>query len=448
MRKTIQCIFPLEFVFYDRRSQECGLSLVPKSGLILFACVVFFLELGCGDQYRPVANPIIGPGGQPQDAHYAFVVNNNPNGAGSTTQIDVSGDTNLQVQYLGNGSSYEAFQYPVLGELFVANTAADSVSAYSLLLAGSVTTINLPQGSHPVGLASTKFGNMYVLNSDANSSCPSSGSVSVINTNTLAVSSTICVGANPTKIFQAPNGGLIFVINQGDNSVTVLDANAASVVATITTANGLGLNPKYLASTTSGAYVFIVEQGDGVNPGALDIIVTGSCTKAGCAVAASAPLGVSPNFAILDLNLNRLYVSNGGSNTVSVLDAANVHPENSPPIPLLGTASVGTDPVGVAPLPDGSSFYVANSGSNDVTAVSAKSFLPVATVALPAGAGPVWIAAEPTSSKVYVANQGASSTTIIKTVNNTVATTIAAPPQDPNCTSSCALQQPVMIVTE
>ena len=75
---------------------------------LLLAAFILLAELGCGDQYRPVANPIIGPGGQPQSTHYAYVVNYNPNGDGSTTKIDVSGDTVSWVQTLGVGSIYEA----------------------------------------------------------------------------------------------------------------------------------------------------------------------------------------------------------------------------------------------------------------------------------------------------------------------------------------------------
>ena len=128
-------------------------------------------------------------------------------------------------------------------------------------------------------------------------------------------------------------------------------------------------------------------------------------------------------------------------------DTSNVNVSSSPPIPLLATVTVGTDPIGVTPLPDGSRFYVANAGSNDVTVVSANSFSPLITVPLPAGANPVWIASEPTSTKVYIADKGTSETTVIQTSNNTVAQNIPAPSQITGC-NTCALQQPVMIITQ
>jgi len=422
-----------------------------RSGFGFFAAFILLLELGCGDQYRPVANPIPGPGGQPQPTHYAYVVSNNPAGNGSTMQFDVSGDTVTQLQTTGLGSNYESFLSNSAGALFVTNGGNDTVSEFAVSQTGVVTTINLPVGSHPVALSSTQAGVMYVLNSGPNSACPNSGSISTISTATLAVSNTVCLpqppppaigcGANPIAMLQAAGGKQIYVISEGDNSVCVYDPSTQSFVATFTTpANGLGLNPVFLASSADGSYIFVVTEGDGVNPGALDIIATDNYS-----ILPSVPLGVKPTFAYFDPNLVRLYVTNSGSNTVSVFDASNVNVKGSSAIPLLATANVGTTPVSVTALPNGTRFFVANSGSSTVTDVSATSFAVLNTIPLPAGANPVWIASEPTSSKVYVANQ--SSITIIQTANDAVAATVAAPAQNPNCTSSCALQQPVMIIT-
>jgi YVTN family beta-propeller protein len=102
--------------------------------------------------------------------------------------------------------------------------------------------------------------------------------------------------------------------------------------------------------------------------------------------------------------------------------------------------------VGIVALQDGSRFYVANSGSNNVSVVSATSFTVLKTIAV--GVDPIFVAADPTSTKVYVANPGSFSTSVIQTVNDTVSATIAAPAQDPTCTASCALQQPTMVVTQ
>ena len=415
------------------------------TAFLLLAAFLLLLELGCGDQYRPVANPIVGPGGQPQNVHFAYVVNYNPNGDGSTTTIDVSGDSVSWLQPMGVGSIYEDLLS--LNGLFIANSGSDTVSDFPAYSSGAVTTIGLLPGSHPLFLTSTKNGTMYVLNSGFNSACPTTGSVSSIATITASVTNTACVGLNPINMVQAASGGQIFVLNQGDNmgqgSVSVLDPATLDLVKTLNPGDGLGLNPVYATSSVDGSYIFVVTQGDGIHPGALDILTPGTTP----AVAASVPLGVKPTYSYLDPHLNRLYVTNRSDNTVSVFDASNVNVANSPPIPSLSPpVAVGTAPAGIVALKDGTRFYVANSGSNDVTVVSATSFAVLKTVAV--GVGPIFVAADPGSTKVYVANPGSFSTSIIQTANDTVSATIAAPAQDPTCTASCALQQPMMVVTQ
>ena len=422
------------------------MKVLRKTIFLLLAAFLLLLWLGCGDQYRPVANPIIGPGAQPQSAHFAYIVNYNRNGSGSTTTIDVSGDSVSWLQPLGVGSIYEALP-PSSNALFIANNGSDTVSDFPAYISGAVTTVGLLSGSHPIFLTSTNNSNMYVLNSGFNSACLTTGSVSNIVTATGSVGNTACVGLNPVNMVQAASGGQIFVLNQGDNmgqgSVTVLNPVTLELVKTLNPGDGLGLNPVYATSSVDGSYIFVVAQGDGVHPGALDILTPGSSPV----VAASVPLGVGPTYSYLDPHLNRLYVTNAGDNTVSVFDASNVNVANTPPIPSLSApVAVGTTPAGIAALQDGSRFYVANSGSNDVSVVSATSFAVLKTVAV--GVGPTFVATEPGSTKVYVTNPRGFSTSIIQTVNDTVSATIAAPPQVPGCTASCALQQPTMVVTQ
>jgi YVTN family beta-propeller protein len=397
------------------------------------------LELGCGDQYRPVANPIIGQGGTPQTAHYAFVVNSNPTGNSSAIQIDVSGDTNLQTQPTGAGAISESFLSGNNGALFTANSLADSVSEFTTFQTfAAITTINLPLGSRPIAVTSARAGSMYALNSSSNANCPNSGSISVINTSALAVTSTVCVGPNPVSFAQIP-GTKVYVAN-GDNTLSVFDPDLGAITSTITQSMGLGLNPVFVIPSLDGGYVFVVNKGDGVNPGSLSIITTSNDQ-----VFTSIPLGVAPTFAYIDSHLLRLYVTNSGSNSVTVFDLATINLNSNPPLNTLATVNVGSGPIGVTALPDGSRFYTANTMSNDVTVVNATSY--VVTKTIPVGQDPVWITSEPSSSKVYTANRSGGSVSIIQTSNDSLVTNMPAPPVDPNCTQSCVLQQPSMILT-
>jgi len=415
-----------------------------KPVVIVTTLLWLLLELGCGVQYRPVANPIVSHGGQPQTLHSAFVVNYNPLGSGSNTKIDVSGDTNVQVLTMGPGSVVESYQGAVQGAIFVANRDGDSVSEFPLIGQLVVSNISLYPGSRPVNLAATASTLMYVVNSGATSPCLNTGSLSVISTTSLVATTTVCVGVNPGPIAQLPNGGKVYVANQGDNSVSIYDPTTQSVTRTLTPANGVDKNPIAMVASSDGAYVFLVTQGNGSTPGILDIINTSNDTVGG-----SAPLGVGPTSITLDTVLNRLYVANTGGNSVTTLDATSVALGVNPPIKALGTTPVGTAPVSVAALPNGLSFYVANSGSNDVSVVSSSSFQVVATVAV--GQNPVFVATEPSSTKVYTANAGGGSISIIQVANNNLVLNMPAPQQDPTCdpkVSTCPLQRPQMIITQ
>ena len=428
------------------------MKFLRRIAIIVPTFVFLLIELGCGGQYRPVANPILSHGGQPQTQHAASVVSYNPLGAGSTTDIDVSGDTNVQVLSMGAGSVYEAFQGAVTGAIFVANRDADSVSQYSLVGTPTVINIGLFPGSRPVSLASTVSTEMYVVNSGTNSVCPHTGSLSVIATGSLVATSTVCVGVNPGPIVQLPpvagppaiTNNKVYVANKGDNTISVYNPTTGSVTSTITQANGLNLNPIAMVASSDAAYVFVVTQGNGSTPGTVDIINTANDTIGG-----SVTVGVGPTSISLDTFLNRLYVANTGGNSVTVLDATSVTLGLNPPVKILATTSVGSAPVSVAALPNGLNFYVANSGSNDVSVVSSSSFGVVGTV--PVGQNPIFIATEPTSTKVYTANSGSGTVSIIQTSNNTVVVNMPAPQQDMTCdpaVSSCPLQRPQMIITQ
>lgn len=412
-----------------------------KLGYLFAALCLFAIEVGCGDQYRPVANPIIGQGGQPQTTHFAFVVNSNPTAASTTMRIDVSGDTNLETQPVGSGAVAEAFLANSTGEIFTANSLADSVSTFTTISTNTaVTTINVPLGSKPISVTTQRSGSIYSLNSSPNANCPKTGSISVIDTSALAVTGTVCVGVNPVSFAQLPNGTKLYIANQADNTVSVYDPDARAVTTTITQAMGLGPSPTFVLTSTDSSYVFVVNKGDGVTSGTLSII-----TASNDQVAATASLGIGPTFAYIDTFLNRLYVVNTGGNSITVFDLASINLSNNPVLPTLATVNVGSGPVGVTALPNGTKVYVANALSNDVTVISASSFGVLKTI--PVGGDPVWIASEPSSTKIYTANKGSGNISIITTGNDTLVTNMPAPAQDPNCSSSCDRQQPMMILT-
>jgi len=91
------------------------------------------------------------------------------------------------------------------------------------------------------------------------------------------------------------------------------------------------------------------------------------------------------------------YITNAGSNTVSVIDTRSNRVIGSP-IP------VGDVPIGVAVAPGGRKVYVANNGTDTISVIDTAANIVIATIAV--GPNPFGVAVSPDSSKVYVANSG------------------------------------------
>jgi YVTN family beta-propeller protein len=92
------------------------------------------------------------------------------------------------------------------------------------------------------------------------------------------------------------------------------------------------------------------------------------------------------------------YITNQGSNTVSVIDTAT----NT----VTATIPVGSQPVGVAVAPDRSKAYVGNANSNDVSVIDTATNTVTATI--PVGTFPQGVAVTPHGRKVYVTNDGSN----------------------------------------
>lgn len=65
-----------------------------------------------------------------------------------------------------------------------------------------------------------------------------SSNISVIDTETNSVISTIAVGKEPAGVSVGNEGNLVFVSNPGDGTVLVIDARSGELVDTIETGDG------------------------------------------------------------------------------------------------------------------------------------------------------------------------------------------------------------------
>jgi YVTN family beta-propeller protein len=372
------------------------------------AALAWVILIGCGDVYRPVANPVLKPGGDPQPTHFALVLSNNSGAPGMASVVDVSGDTNIGNFVVGRGAVHASFKSGA-ALVLVANKNDDTLSLFTPSVQGStVTTITLPAGSAPVFVGSTEGGTIYVANSGTNS-------VGVINLVQAIQQTSFPVGRTPVALAETPDATRLYIVNQGDGTVTAVSPTGGSVLTTIPVGN----SPVAAAINSSGSTLYVVNQGSGT----ISVIDTATNT-----VTATLATGASPRFLAYDSHLRRLYVANTGSNTISVFNAdVGLTP--------LATVTVGAGPASIAPLPDGTRIYVANAGCSDavnlagcsgntVTVVDALSFAVRKTI--PVGSAPVSLGADPGSTKVVVANRDSNSISSIRTSDDTIINTLAS----------------------
>ena len=84
--------------------------------------------------------------------------------------------------------------------------------------------------------------------------------------------------------------------------------------------------------------------------------------------------------------------------------------------------TVGTSPSAVTVNPVTNKLYVTNSGSNNVTIVNLNTG---AKATLPTGTQPMWIATNPESNTIYASALVGANVTVIDGATDTVATTLA-----------------------
>ncbi|MBS0628471.1 MAG: beta-propeller fold lactonase family protein [Verrucomicrobia bacterium] len=87
----------------------------------------------------------------------------------------------------------------------------------------------------------------------------SDGTVSVIDTDTNIVVTTIVVGNSPQAVAISPNGNYAYVTNYNDNSVSVIDTQTYNVINTITDSSFN--NPLGIAFTPNGTRAYVANNG-------------------------------------------------------------------------------------------------------------------------------------------------------------------------------------------
>ena len=305
------------------------------SGVLILGLIC----VSCGDQYRPVAIPIVPPPPDPQAVHFVLVFSvNGANDPGASSRVDVSGDSNIGVAQLGLGPAH-ATLISNGARVYAVNTREDSVSSYSPTpgsTATSVATTSLPAGSNPVFVHTTEGGTVYVANFGL-------GTVAAISTTTnVVLNPLITVGANPVALAETPDQKKLYAVNQGDGSVTPINLTDRTVTPAVVT----GSTPVWAVARSDSARIYVLNSGGGT------VSTIDTTTDS---LLSSVSVGTGANYMAYDGKLNRLYVNNPTASTVTVLNVSS-----DPPTVLFATP-VAPGPATVAVLPDGSRAYAVSS---------------------------------------------------------------------------------------
>ncbi len=422
---------------------------------------------GCGNNYRPVVTAIspVGPAGQPQKF---AVVTSDPNPRDPTTGLrggglngiltfaDFSGDTVLVTTSIGVDPQYlilsgSSTAYILNGDGTV-NTAPLSTS----LIASNVTQTTLlsnpapnassifPQGTYtyitqpgrssvaeltgssqlnlqqelasvgpsPIYIAGVASApRIYVLSPSANPGAPGTATPIEVNTNT--PSGSLAVGVNPIYGVMTADARRAFVLNNGSNTVSVINAQNNQLDAGVT--NGIISDPLAVAPIWADfaptlSELVVLNQGSGGGQGSVSIFSIPLCS------AAAQP-------------------TNPNCNVNNPIDAAGFGT-------LVAHIPVGKGPLMVGVLQDGSQAYVVNQLDSTVSVINLTTNTVTATIPVPATPNPTFLAVTtgtPTG-KVYVissglsiglngttagnATSGSKTMTVIRTDTNQVDTTI------------------------
>lgn len=235
--------------------------------------------------------------------------------------------------------------------------------------------------------------------------------ISVINTTTNIVISTLPVRNIPEGVAVNHDGTRVYVTNFGNdndpgNSISIIYTDTDKVTNMLVGA-GKGLKPFGVTITQDETlYVanYLTNNVYAINP------ITNYCSRP--IQVGSGPLGVATT-----PNGKWVYVANSGSNSVSVIDTKNET--------VIDTVNVGLYPYGVAVNPDGTKVYVTNSNSHNVSIIDIATNNVSATVNVTNY--PHGVAVSPDGSKVYVANhcKYVGTVSVINTTTNTVTKNIS-----------------------
>jgi len=442
------------------------------------------LVTGCGNNYRPVINPITSSGPPPQPTSYAAVVSApSPTAPGILTMIDYAGDTILNETPIGPGP--RMFTIDAFGNNGYTINSDGTLSNFAIipsLQAKSVSTSTLPPSaqlvnltSPPTGLWATDLsgdvidvffgipqafklavpvataGNPATLpvmvtgapaligerayavsqnlpdatgsmtcNNPANFATAANGVVTPFEISSDTTDPPIPVGKCPVAAFESTDQQRLYVLNRGDDTITVINATN---------------------DTLDACTPFQNQNGQTVHchptlPLSLNAVTATGITPPNGTSGMTATAG--PVYAEYNPATQQLVAANYDGGTVSVIDVSlDQYGNDSATFGTTYTIPVGNtaapNPASVTVLFDGSKAYTANqnddsgTGNGTVTVVNLSTHTVEKTLTVVGHPRTVVSTQNSEYSKIYVASPDSPFITIIQstpTVTDLIDTTV------------------------
>jgi 6-phosphogluconolactonase (cycloisomerase 2 family) len=234
------------------------------------------------------------------------------------------------------------------------------------------------------------------------------------------------LGLNPASVAVTPSGRFAYVANTGTSDISALAISPATSAIALIAPSPYSVAPKpspqFVAVDPTGRFAYVALSADWVEAYAINA-GTGALTPI-VGSAGEAP-STSPRHIAIDPSGRFAYVANGTSNSITVygIDQTTGALTSPQVLPLMFTPPNAPLPVAIAIDPLGKYAYVANSGTNSVSAFTldtttgALTEMAMSPITVPGG--PNSVAVEPTGKFAYVANLTGSTISILDIDPNT-----------------------------
>ena len=293
---------------------------------------------------------------------YVYVADGGSNAVSVINPVTLQNVDNITDIGVGNGNSWRMAYNSVNGNLYIPSGTTSVNPSYNNMsivstqtnsVVGSLTGL----GPGPNSMVLSSNGKLIYITQSYSYVCCSvnQGALAIMNASDYNVIKNIPVGNDPRGVVIAPNGYL-YVVNSGSNTISVIDNNTDAITSTLS-GNGLN-NPQYIAITNG--YIYVTNWNS--NTVSVFSLSTGGAVS-------TLSVGSNPyRIMVSPTNSSQIYLSNYGSNTISVIDANT----NS----VVDTINVNQNgncnqPEGITFLPDGDYAYVACWSNNAVAVVDA-----------------------------------------------------------------------------